>query len=156
STINSLLDNTLSLIQSQEERDRIQASIVALQEQVSTIAAGDLTVEVEGESEFTGPIADAINDMVTQLRAIVGNVQEATHQVAASANQIQSTTEYLSHGAEVQASQIVETSSAVDEIAVSIQQVADNTAQSLAVAEQARERAKAGADSVRDTISGMD
>jgi methyl-accepting chemotaxis protein len=155
-TLNSLLDNTLSLIQSQEERDRIATSVRSLQDQVAAIAAGDLTVAVDSDHEITGPIAESINDMVAQLRAIVGNVQDATLQVSASANQIQATTEYLTRGSEAQATQIVETSAAVDEISVSIQQVADNTAQSLAVAEQARERAKAGAASVRDTIAGMD
>lgn len=155
-SLNSMLDNTLSLIQSQDERDRIQQSIQTLMSQVATVASGDLTVQAEVKDSFTGSIADSINYMIGQLRTIVGNVQEATLHVSTSANEIQATTEHLSRGSEAQASQIVDTSAAIEEIATSINQVADNTTQSLLVAEQARERAKAGTEAVRDTIAGME
>ncbi len=155
-SLNSMLDNTLSLIQSQDERDRIQQSIQTLMSQVATVASGDLTVQAEVKDSFTGSIADSINYMIGQLRTIVGNVQDATLHVSTSANEIQATTEHLSRGSEAQASQIVDTSAAIDEIATSINQVAENTTQSLLVAEQARERAKAGTEAVRDTIAGME
>lgn len=155
-TLNTLLDNTLSLIQSQDERDRIEESIRRLQAEVSEVAEGNLTIEADIDHGLTGPIADAVNQMVAQLREIVSNVQDATLQVSSSANQIQATTEQLSRGSEAQATQIVDTSAAVDEVAVSIQQVAENTSQCLQVAQQARDRAKVGAESVRGTIAGMD
>lgn len=155
-SLNSMLDNFSNLIQSQSERDDIQQAIQKLMSEVADVASGDLTVEAEVTNDFTGSLADAINFMISQLRAIVSNVQEATLQVSSSANEIQVTTEYLSRGGDAQASQILETSAAIDEIATSIQQVAHNASEALTVAEQARLNATKGTEAVRDTIQGMD
>jgi methyl-accepting chemotaxis protein len=154
--INSMMDNFGKLIRSQSERDDIQRAVQKLMTEIADVASGDLTVEAEVSNDFTGSLADAVNFMILQLRAIVTNVHDATIQVSSSANEIQITTEYLSRGGDEQANQIQETSAAIDEIASSIQQVADNASQSLSVAEQARVTARKGTEAVSDTIKGMD
>jgi|GEM_PF-822935 len=153
--LNAMLDNTLALIQTQEERDALQISILKLLEEVSGVAEGDLTIEAEVTADATGAIADSFNFMIEQLRTVISQVQDATLQVSSSANQIQTTAEHLSQGSESQAAQIVDTSAAMDEMAVSIQQVSENATQSAAVAEQALLNAKQGAQAVQDTIEGM-
>lgn len=155
-SLNAMCDNTLSLIQSREERDQIESSIAKLKAEVAQIANGDLTTKVDVEENITGGIADSVNDMIEQLRQIVANVQEATMQVSASANQIQTTTEHLVSGSETQANQIFETTNAVEDMASSIQQVSQNTETSEAVANKARESALKGAQAVKNTIQGME
>jgi twitching motility protein PilJ len=155
SSLNDMLDRNLSLIQSQDERDSIQNAIMKLLDDVSDVAKGDLTVEAEITEDVTGAIADSFNHMIFQLRQIVMNVQEATLQVSASANEIQSTAEQLAEGSSVQAEQIVDSSAALDEMAVSIQQVSENASLSSTVAEQALANAKQGAIAVQNTIQGM-
>ncbi len=155
SSFNKMLDNTAGLIQSQEERDRIQASIMQLLDEVSQVAEGDLTAEAEVTDDMTGAIADSFNFMIEQLREIIVNVQDATVQVSSSANEIQTTAEHLAIGSESQAVQIVDTSAAIDEMSVSIQQVSENATLSATVSEQARTNAQLGAEAVRDTINGM-
>jgi methyl-accepting chemotaxis protein len=154
-SLNSMCDNTLSLIQSREERDAIQSDIQILMQEVSEIAHGDLTIQSNVNRDVTGGIADAINFMISQLRDVVRRVKRATDQVTRSAHEIRSTTEHLSRGSEAQASQILDTSSAIDEMSLSIGQVADNTDESSMVARQARECAHKGTKAVQDTIQGM-
>jgi len=154
-SLNTMLDNTLILVQTQEERDALQASIQKLLEEVSDVAEGDLTVEAEVTTDATGAIADSFNVMIAQLRTVISQVQDATLQVSSSANQIQTTAEHLSQGSETQASQIIDTSAAIDEMAVSIQQVSENAVVSATVAEQAITNARQGAQAVQDTIDGM-
>lgn len=155
SSLNDMLDRNLSLIQSQDERDSIQNAIMKLLDDVSDVAKGDLTVEAEITEDVTGAIADSFNHMIYQLRQIVMDVQEATLQVSASANEIQSTAEQLVEGSSTQAEQIVDSSAALDEMAVSIQQVSENASLSATVAEQALVNAKQGATAVQNTIQGM-
>lgn len=152
---NSLLDNILNLIQSDEEKQSVQQSIMKLLDEVGTVAEGDLTVEAEVTASMTGAIADSFNFMIEQLRNIISDVQEATLQVSSSANQIQTTAEHLSLGSETQAAQIIDTSAAIDEMTISIQQVSENAVMSATVGEQARSNAQEGAQAVRDTIRGM-
>jgi len=154
--INAMCDNTLSLIQSREERDVIQASIAKLQAEVRQLASGDLTHEVEVTEDLTGPVAESVNDMITQLRGIVSNIQSVTGEVSMAAGHIRSTTEYLSTGSEAQSVQIMETSNAVSEMAASIQAVAENTKQSSEVAAKARANAASGSKAVQEMISGME
>jgi methyl-accepting chemotaxis protein len=154
-SLNAMLDNTLTLIQTREERDAMQASIMKLLDEVSGVAEGDLTAEAEVTADITGTIADSFNFMIGQLRDIISGVQEATLQVSSSANEIQTTAEHLAQGSEAQAAQIADTSAAVEEMAVSIQQVSENAALSATVGQQALTNAQQGTKVVQDTIEGM-
>ena len=154
-SINAVLDNTISLMQSRDERDRIQGSIMKLLDEISGLAEGDLSREAEVTADLTGAIADGFNTVTGQLREIIGNVQETTLQVSSAASEIQTTTEHLADGSEAQSSQIVDTSAAVDEIALSIQQVSENAASAAGVADLALTSAKEGAQAVARTVDGM-
>ena len=154
-SLNAMLDNTLTLIQTREERDAMQASVMKLLEEVSGVAEGDLTAEAEVTADVTGAIADSFNFMISQLREIVKGVQDATLHVSSSANEIQSTAEHLAQGSEAQAHQISQAATAIEEMAASIQQVSENATVSSTVGSQALADAQRGTQSVQDTIEGM-
>lgn len=155
-SLNAMCDNTLSLIQTRDERDQIQLAVQRLKEEVAIIASGDLTQEAEVTDDLTGGIAESINHMIDQLRTIIGNIHEAATQVTTSATDIRKTTDEVSRGAEQQSSRIVETSASVEEMARSIQQVSQHTEESANVATKARENAVQGTQAVRNTIQGME
>lgn len=154
-SLNAMLDNTVGLIQSREERDRIQASIQRLLNEVAGVAEGDLTAEVEVTTDITGSIGDSFNFMIAELRRVISNARDTTLQVSSAANEIQTTAEHLAQGSEAQSQQILDTSAAVDEMAMSIQQVSENSTQAAEVADHARRSARNGSDSVSKTIEGM-
>ncbi|KAF0247182.1 MAG: twitching motility protein PilJ, partial [bacterium] len=154
--LNSTLDTVQSLIQSREERDEIQKSILKLLDEVSTVADGNLTVEAEVKADMTGAIADSFNFMIAELRRVIGDVQEVAVQVSAAADEIQSTMKSLAQGSESQSIQIGDTSSAIEGMATSIKQVADTAATSTNVAEEALKTAQTGTKSVEKTIKSMD
>jgi methyl-accepting chemotaxis protein len=154
-SLNAMLDNTLDLIQTREQRDTMQGSVMKLLDEVGGVADGDLTVEAEVTSDITGAIADSFNMMIVQLREIIQDVQDATLEVSSSANEIRATTEHLSQGSEAQAAQISGTSSAIEDMASSIQQVSENAATSAQVGEQALVNAQQGILAVQNTMEGM-
>ncbi len=154
-SLNSMLDNIMVLIQTREERDAMQSSVIKLLDEVSGVADGDLSKEAEVTEGFTGAIADAFNFMIIQLRQVISRVQESTYKVSSSAFDIQRTAERLAENNESNALQIAGATSAIDEMAVSIQQVSENASQSAQVAEQALETAKQGTRAVSNTIEGM-
>ena len=154
-SLNSMLDNTVALVQSREERDRMQASIMKLLDEIAGVAEGDLTVEAEVTADMTGAVADSFNFMIAELRQIIGHVQGTTKNVSASLGELRSFTETLAGGSEAQAAQAIEASAAIEEMAASIHQVSENASSSAAVAEQARSNAEQGARAVARTIEGM-
>ena len=154
-SLNAMLDNILDLIQTREERDAMQSSIIKLLDEVSGAADGDLSVEAEVTTDITGSIADAFNFMIGQLREIIEDVQDATQGVTSSASEIQLTAERLSQGSEEQAAQIADTSKAIDAMAASIQMVSESAARSASVGQKARLSAQHGVQAVQNTIDGM-
>ena len=154
-SINSVLDNNAELIQTQDESEAIQRSIARLQNDIATAAEGDLTTQAVVTNDVTGAIADSFNFMIEQLRDVITQVRDASLQVSSSANEIQTTAEHLAQGSQQQSEQIVDTTSAIDEMSVSIQRVSDNAALCAVVSEQARTNSDIGAEAVQQTILSM-
>ena len=153
--LNAMCDNTLSLIQSNEEREEIQESIESLINEMEGIAAGDLTKQAEVKEDITGMIAGTVNNMTEQLRSIVSRVQVATEEVTESAGSIANVSTTLSQETDTQANQIERASGEVLEITERIQAVAAQSEDSAKAAQQARETASRGAQAVADTVDGM-
>jgi twitching motility protein PilJ len=154
-SMNGMLGNTLALIQSREERDAQQTSIMKLLDEVSGVAEGDLTRDAEVTPEITGAIADAFNFMLGELRRLVGNVQVTAAQVGDAADQIQGSTENLAAGSDAQNRRINEASEAIRGMTTSIQQVSADAAQAAEVARRSLTGALRGARAVTQTAEGM-
>lgn len=154
--LNAMLDNTLNLVQSSEERDRIQQSIHKLLDEIAGVAEGDLTLEAEVTAEITGAIADSFNYMIGELRTLIAQVQNTTLQVSAAANQISQTTEALAEGSEKQSSDVISASMAVESMASAIQQVSESAEKAARVSSAALENAQRGALVVSKSIAGME
>ena len=154
-SLNAMLDNTLTLIQSREERDAIQESIMKLLTEISDLADGDLTVRAEVTEEVTGAIADSFNSMAEQLSRVVQDVKEASFEVGSSSNDVDQVTRKLSAASEEQAERIQEAIAAIDAMARSIRQVSENAGQSAEVSGKALASAKDGSDSVKKTNEAM-
>ncbi|MBI4902059.1 MAG: HAMP domain-containing protein [Acidobacteria bacterium] len=154
-SMNAVLDNTLTLIQSREERNRIQKSIQKLLDEISGVAAGDLTQEAEVTTEVTGAIADSFNYMIAELRNIVRNVNNTTSNVGDSAKRVLATAASLADGSVDQARQLNEANSSIGEMVKSIRDVSATANQAKTVAEQTFTKAKQGSEAVQKTIGGM-
>jgi len=155
-SLNAMLDNTLSLIQSSEERDAMQDSIMHLLEEISGLAQGDLTKRANVTEDFTGAIADSFNDMAEQIGAVVRNVKDVTFQVTDTSREVSNSTEELAGTSEMQAAQVSEAISAIHEMAKSIQQVAENASQCTRVSDESTGNAKDGAEAVQNTNRAME
>lgn len=154
-SLENMIEKLRASMQTQEERDRLERSIKKLLEEVSDVAAGDLTVQAQVSNEITGAIASSFNSMTTELRSLIKQVKDVTFQVSASANAINDTTEQLERGSEAQASQISRTTSAISSMALQIQGVSENAALSAQVAADSLSNARYGTKAVQDNINAM-
>ncbi len=153
--LNTMCDNTLNLLQSNDERDQIQTSIENLISEMREIAAGDLTITAEVNDDITSSIADSVNHMTRQLRSIVHQVQSAAEQVATSSASIGETSSNMSKDSDAQAARISQASQQLLEMTDSFQNVAQLTKESVQVAVEARQTASNGLKAVSDTVDGM-
>ncbi len=151
-----LRDARRKLSEQAEQNERNQAAILQLLDELADLAEGDLTVHASVTENFTGAIADSINFAIDQMRGLVSNINRVSVRVARAAEETQQTARSLANASENQAREITAASTAINEMAVSIDHVSSNAAESAAVAERAVAIANKGADVVQATIGGMD
>jgi len=151
-----LRDARRKLTEQAEQNERNQAAILQLLDELADLAEGDLTVHASVTENFTGAIADSINFAIDQMRGLVSNINRVSVRVARAAEETQQTARSLANASENQAREITAASTAINEMAVSIDHVSSNAAESAAVAERAVAIANKGADVVQATIGGMD
>jgi twitching motility protein PilJ len=139
-----------------ETNERNQNAILRLLDELADLADGDLTTSATVTEDFTGAIADSINFTIDQLRILVSQINDTAVKVSAAAQETQSTALHLAEASEHQAQEIAGASAAVNEMAVTIDQVSSNAAESSGVAERSVAIANTGAEVVQNTINGMD
>src|SRR5690606_27048699 len=140
----------------QDEYDRNQNAILRLLDEIADLADGDLRSYATVSEDFTGAIADSINFAIDQLRDLVSRITETSHEVAQYTATTQSITNQLAEASEHQAQEIAGASAAINEMAMSIDQVSSNAEESAMVAERSVQIAANGADVVNRSIEGMD
>ena len=154
--VQSSVDARRRLEQTAQASERNQQAILRLLDELAGLADGDLTTTATVTEDFTGAIADAINFTIDQLRAIVSSINTTSRNVSNAAEDTQATALHLAEAAEHQAQEIVGASAAINEMAISIDQVSSNAAESASVADRSVALAKAGSRVVQNTIGGMD
>ena len=150
------------LVQTEAERDEerrrreeLQANIIRFLDAVQEMAQGDLSRRGEVTSDVLGNVVDAINLMVEELGALIGDVRQAALQVASSAREMNAAAERMAAGAQTQAREAMEASTAVEELTLSVRQVATNAEASAGAARQSLEAAQQGNEAVRNSLGGM-
>jgi twitching motility protein PilJ len=145
-----------SVSETEKQNEENQAAILQLLDELADLADGDLRVQATVTESFTGAIADSINFSIDQLRDLVSKINETSGKVSSAADQTQNSVSALSQASLRQAAEIADVSDAVNEMAVSIDMVSYNAAESSSVAERSVDIASKGAVVVQNTIDGMD
>ena len=154
--INFVYSERRRSVDSRSLNERNQQAIMRLLDEMGSLAEGDLTVKATVTEDITGAIADSVNFAVEALRSLVTTINETAVQVSAAAQETQATAMHLAEAAQHQAQQITSASAKINEMAVSIDQVSKNSADSAEVAQRSVQIASNGAAIVRQTINGMD
>ena len=154
-SLNAMLDNITVLIQSQEERDTIQESIMKLLEEISALTDGDFTGRAEVTEDMTGAIADSFNAMADQFSDIISKVKVATESVDTTSAQVASQTMTLAEKNIEQVKGVSGAVEAIEKMARSIREVAAAAQRSAEVSRQSRQNAQEGAETVTETSKAM-
>lgn len=148
-------DTQRDLRDTAETNQQNQNAILRLLDELADLADGDLTAQATVTEDFTGAIADSINFAIDQMRQLVSSINSTAVEVSSAAQQTQATAMHLAEASDHQAQEIAGASAAVNEMALSIDQVSTNALESAGVAERSVAMANKGADMVQATISGM-
>jgi twitching motility protein PilJ len=153
--LNRAAENASRAIYNQEAQESLQKSVTEFLTIVSQVARGDLTLRGHVTNDALGNVVDSVNYMLDNFVKVLERVRKAAVDVQSSANEILIASEEMSSGAVQQDQEITNTSSAVEELTVSMKQVSNNAEASAEAARRALDAAEQGNRSVRDTLEGM-
>ena len=153
--LNVAAENASRAVFNQQAQDNLQRSVTEFLTIVSQVAKGDLTLRGKVTNDALGNIVDSVNYMLDNFAKVLERVRKAAGDVSSSASQISLSTEEMANGATQQDQEITNTSSAVEELTVSMKQVSNNAEASAEAARRALDAAEQGNRSVRDTLEGM-
>jgi methyl-accepting chemotaxis protein len=154
-SLTDMVEQLKGTVQTESDINRMQGQIMNMLSTVSAAADGNLTVEAEVTADALGSLADAFNMMVASLASLVEQVRKSATDMSSATNDILLSSAQMIKGAEEQQNHINNITSAVDEIAVSMQQVANNAEAAARASQMATEAAQKGENSVEETILGM-
>ena len=139
----------------QEANDALQRSITDLLAVINQVARGDLAQRGKVTNDALGNVTDSINYMLDNFSKVLERVRKAAMEVTACSNNILVAADEMQAGATQQDQEITNTSSAVEELTVSMKQASNNAEASAEAARRALDAAEQGNRAVRDTLEGM-
>jgi methyl-accepting chemotaxis protein len=139
----------------QQAQDSLQRGITDLLNMINQVARGDLTIRGKVTNDALGNVVDSVNFMLDNFTKLLERVRKAAIDVSGSANQILDAADDMTAGATQQDQEITNTSSAVEELTVSMKQVSNNAEASAEAARRALDAAEQGNRAVSDTLEGM-
>ena len=139
----------------EDENTRNQEAIMRLLDEMGDLAEGDLTVRATVTEDFTGSIADSINVTVDSLRGLVKTINITSRQLSTAVHETEEIAQQLSKASEKQLNDIASTSTAINAMTYSLDEVSENASESSKVAMGSVQIAKNGGNAVKRTMEGM-
>lgn len=148
-------DHREQLRKTTEENESNQQGIMHLMNRMTALSQGDLTVSARVTKDITGSIADAFNHTVEELRELVTKINTTSGQLNDYAQRADKTAEELSDASKAQSNEVVSASTTISTITKNVEQVATYAVNSAEVAQKSLTISREGAQTVRETLSGM-
>jgi methyl-accepting chemotaxis protein len=151
-----LLEQTEQLAEEQRDlKEGLQKRALELLMEVDPISKGDLTIRARVTADEIGTIADSYNATVGNLRKIVTQVQNASSQVAQTTSTSEVSVRDLSVEALRQAEKIAVALKRSQDMAQSVQIVANSAKQAEVAVQQAQDTVHEGDTAMNRTVDGI-
>ncbi len=135
----------------------IRTRIETIAQRAQAIASGDLSAPPINETnkDEVGKLARAIDDMQLALRNVLGDITNVASEVANNTHQVDDMSRQVAHGIQEQADKATLIASAVEEMSITVNQVADQSGEAAESARIAGEEAGNGGKLMQETVNGM-
>lgn len=152
---NIMLDRITALVSTEEERDQMQKRLMQFLVLVSDIGKGDLTKRGEVTADMFGNLADGFNLMIQRFAQLMKQVREAADRVNRSAGALRDNAGQMASTARHQADESMKTLGAVEQLTVSMRQVAETADASSESARRVLKATEDGRVAVQETVQDM-
>lgn len=135
---------------------QISGPIVRLASAVKKVSTGDLTVDIDKDSEDEiGQLQTAIQTMVETLSNIINHIHDSSHQQASAATELSAITSQTKEIVSNQHSATDQVAAAINEMSATIDEVARNTTEAAGAAREADQEVNNSKVIVQNTVAGI-
>ncbi|WP_278802307.1 methyl-accepting chemotaxis protein [Marinobacter nauticus] len=120
-----------------------------------SVADGDLTVDVQTDTNNRSSLLSAIKEMAENLTNVIGDIRSSTDALSSAATQVSATSQSLSEATTEQAASVEQTSASVEEMTASVAQNTENARLTDGISSQSAKDALRGGEVVKETVSAM-
>jgi len=144
------------LFQDRELDYRVQDhGLRQLLDHLQQIRQGDLSSRSQAQGPLLGPVANALNAVLTTLSQLLLEMRDSGQLVEETATETRETATHLAALAQAQAQRILEVSQQVDQMASNVQRIADIAERARAVSTESLEIATHGREYAVQATQGM-
>ncbi|SDJ63565.1 methyl-accepting chemotaxis sensory transducer with Pas/Pac sensor [Dyella jiangningensis] len=134
-----------------------QRKVEALLRTVRKAAEGDLTGEVRVEgSDPIDQLADGIQQMMSDLRGVIGKVVDSASGFSGSSQDIAGRASTVASGAQLLGATVEEMNASIEELTASINSIATNSRSADQLAKDTHQEAERGAKAIARSIEAME
>ena len=154
SSLNNLVIKIKRLLQQQKKQDVLQQELRQLQNDIEGLARGDLTVKANNtKTASVANVADFVNTVIGSLRTLVTQVKQATVQVHSSIAENEGETRQLADRVFKQSAQISKIINSIEEINLSLQEIAEKAKVAAQIAHITSAAAETGEKGIEQTVT---
>jgi len=128
----------------------------AISQVAGRIAEGDLTASIDrSRGDEIGMLSNSLAKMQASLKTMIDQINESSSQVSHSASELADLSNHMAIGSGKQTDKADRVATAVEEMTVTILEIAKNSGDALDSSTKAKETAEMGAVAVENTIKGI-
>jgi len=132
----------------------ISRPLATLSRQAKLLAEGDLRQDISlARNDEIGELAQSLSTVIQSWQSMIQKILDGAVKLSTAAAEIAATSEEMSRGADSQMTQILKTSSGMEEMSGSIQEVSRNAQNTSEAAVAASSLASEGSVKVKDTVA---
>ena len=144
-----------SLVQVEQENERLNDSIIHLLQAVSQLSQRDLTVKIPVTEDVTGPVADALNLLTSETAKVLQGVTRISEEVAVASDKVKTQSDTVIAVAETERQAVERTAVDLASAANAMRQIAELAQNCNTTAEAAIKTTQAALQTVTGTVNGI-
>ncbi|PWG61106.1 methyl-accepting chemotaxis protein [Spiribacter halobius] len=141
--------------EAQRENERLNNSVIELLKAVHELSQHDLTVKVPVTEDVTGPVADALNQMVSEVGELLQEASGVAEQVGTASARLKRQAEAVKEMAGREGEEVDAMTAELEAAAQTMSQIAELAERCDRIAAQASETTGTALETVNGTVQGM-
>ncbi|WP_444994957.1 methyl-accepting chemotaxis protein [Aliikangiella sp. IMCC44359] len=155
-TLNDLLDDRIAaLAETERKNDQLNESIIRLLEGTMRLSDRDLTADLPVSEDVTGPLSDAIAQVVEAISGVLHQVNDVALTVENSSNKVKSLSDVVSDSAENEFLQLENSSQRLVKATTAMEKNATMATECNSLTENMASMITSASDAVKKTIDSM-